>query len=56
MINFQPVTLNGTTQLPKLCMSMDEKTGNAHRGHDLMNCKRLCLTRDETTALSEIAY
>ena len=50
MINIQHVTLNDTTQLAKLCMSIGAQIGPARR-YDLMHCNRLCLQQGENQLL-----
>ena len=37
------ITLNDTSQLAKLCMSTDTKSGLLPKGHNLMDCNRLPL-------------
>ena len=53
MVNIQHVTLNGTTQLAKLCMSIGTKGGLAKKGHTLMACNRLPMYEEPTVVSQE---
>ena len=41
MVNIQPVGLNDTEQLAKLCVAICTKGGFAPKGHNVMDCNSL---------------
>ena len=46
MINSQHVTLNDTTQMVELCMSIVTKIDLVQKSHDLMDCNSLFLNKE----------